>query len=92
MKNLYPKLKPTKTKWIGDRIIGCQSINHVVCKGELWECERCHKMICWEEGSADGLLELCDDCWHDVRVLGKEYQTRLKQWTKFYPPPQWQSG
>lgn len=69
MKKMYPKLKPTKIKWEGNRIVGCQSANHVSCKGELWECERCHKVICWEEGSVD-LINLCDDCWHEVRVLG----------------------
>ena len=51
------------------RIIGCQSKNHTECKGELWTCERCQKRICWEEGSTDS-IELCDDCWVDVR--GKE--------------------
>lgn len=52
----------TKTKWKDNRIVGCESNNHSSCKGELWECERCHKKVCWEEGSTD-LLELCDDCW-----------------------------
>jgi len=66
---MYSKLKPTKIKWDGNRIVGCQSTNHASCKGELWECERCHKVICWEEGSVD-LINLCDDCWHEVRVLG----------------------
>lgn len=53
------------------RIDGCQSTNHSVCKGDLWECERCHKMICWEEGSTD-LIDLCDNCWYEVRVLGHD--------------------
>jgi hypothetical protein len=52
-------------QWIGDRIVGCQSNNHTACKGELWECERCHKIICWEEGSTN-MPELCDDCWCEV--------------------------
>ena len=52
------------------KILGCQSQNHAQCKGELWTCERCGKRVCWEEGSAD-LLELCDDCWYDVRKLGE---------------------
>jgi len=75
-----------KTKWKGKRIVGCESTNHTSCKGELWECERCYKKICWEEGSTD-LLELCDDCWHDVRFLGHEYLTPLEQWLKMYPNP-----
>lgn len=69
MKRMYPKLKPTKTKWEENRIVGCESKNHTSCKGELWECERCHKKVCWEEGSVD-LNNLCDNCWHDVRILG----------------------
>jgi len=73
MKKMYPKFKPTRIKWDGDRIVGCQSTNHSVCKGELWECERCHKIVCWEEGYADDLVDLCDDCWYDIEVLGQEY-------------------
>jgi len=71
-KKKYPKLKPTKLKWEGDRIVGCQSTNHSECKGELWECERCHKIICSEEGYADDLVDVCDDCWYDIRVSGHE--------------------
>ena len=51
------------------RIPGCQSRNHTECRGELWVCERCGKRICWEEGSTD-LIEICDDCWVDVRIHG----------------------
>jgi len=53
MKKIYPRLKPTGIKWEGERIVGCQSTNHNACKGELWECKRCHKQVCWEEGSTD---------------------------------------
>jgi hypothetical protein len=60
-----------KIKWVGNRILGCQSTNHTSCKGELWKCERCHKKICWEEGSTD-LIDLCDDCWYDIRVSGNK--------------------
>lgn len=62
-----------KIRWVGDRILGCQSTNHTVCKGKLWECERCHRKICWEEGSADDLVDFCDDCWYDIKVLGHEF-------------------
>lgn len=65
------KLK--KIKWNGNRIVGCQSVNHTVCLGELWECERCHKIVCWEEGCADEYVDFCDDCWYDIEVLGHEY-------------------
>jgi hypothetical protein len=50
------------------RIVECESTNHLVCKGEIWECERCGKKVCWEEGSVD-LIDMCDDCWYDVQVL-----------------------
>lgn len=65
--------KSKRIKWNGNRIFGCQSTNHTVCQGELWECERCHKIICWEEGCADKHVDLCDDCWYDIVVLGYEY-------------------
>jgi hypothetical protein len=77
MKNKYSKYKSEKVKWEDNRIAGCQSINHVTCRGEHWECRRCHKVICWEEGSADDLVDLCDDCWYGIRVLGYEYLTLL---------------
>lgn len=64
------------SKWRGKRIVGCESTNHTSCKGELWECERCHKKICWEEGSVD-LIDLCDNCWHAVRKLGKEINVEV---------------
>jgi hypothetical protein len=51
------------------RIIGCQSKNHAICRGELWKCERCGIKVCWEEGSMDK-PELCDSCWHEVENLG----------------------
>jgi hypothetical protein len=72
MKKKHPKSMSKKIKWVGNRILGCQSTNHTMCTGELWECERCHKKICWEEGFADDLVDLCDDCWYDIRVLGHE--------------------
>jgi len=73
-------------KWREKRILGCESKNHTSCKGELWDCELCHKKVCWEEGTTD-LPELCDDCWYDVRVLGREYLTSLDEWRKMYPNP-----
>jgi hypothetical protein len=72
IKRIHFKKKSANVKRIGNRIVGCQSTNHMSCKGELWECERCHKIICWEEGSAD-LPELCDDCWYDIEVLHQEF-------------------
>jgi len=73
-----------KIKWEGERIVGCQSTNHVSCTGDLWECERCNKKTCWEEGSTD-LFDLCDDCWYDVRVLKDEYLTLLEHWQEIHP-------
>lgn len=56
----------SKNKKKVHKIVGCESVNHSVCKGEIWECERCGKKVCWEEGSVD-LIDLCDDCWYDIR-------------------------
>lgn len=72
MKKVYPKLKTANVKWLGNRIIGCQSANHSTCYGELWECRRCHKIVCYQEGT-DDLPEVCDDCWKDIRVLEHKY-------------------
>jgi hypothetical protein len=72
MKKKHKELKPTRIKWVDHRILGCQRTNHTVCKGELWECRRCRRKMCWEEGYADDLIDLCDDCWYDIKVLGHE--------------------
>lgn len=46
----------------GGRLVGCQSTNHTVCYGELWQCAVCGKTVCCNEGSDDH-PDLCDDCW-----------------------------
>jgi hypothetical protein len=44
------------------RISGCQSTNHRECYGELWQCQRCGKTVCYAEGT-DNDPAVCDDCW-----------------------------
>lgn len=44
------------------RIPGCQSTNHRACYGELWQCQRCEKIVCCAEGT-DNDPDVCDDCW-----------------------------
>jgi hypothetical protein len=44
------------------RIAGCESTNHSVCYGELWQCASCGKTVCANEGT-DNDLDLCDACW-----------------------------
>lgn len=44
------------------RMQGCQSTNHINCHGELWQCGKCGKTVCCNEGSDDD-PDLCDDCW-----------------------------
>lgn len=74
-KQMYSKLKRK-----GLRIPGCESTNHTVCRGELWECDRCHRKMCWEEGSAKQ-VDLCDDCWYDVKVLKHKYSIgHVSEW------------
>lgn len=81
------KLESLEIQWIGkkigNRILGCQSTNHAICKGELWECERCHKIVCWEEGSTD-LPDVCDDCWFETRKSDPEYAYLVDPDFKFW--------
>lgn len=72
MKKTYTRLKAASIRWRGKRIVGCQSNNHSICYGELWQCSRCHKIVCYQEGS-DDLPNVCDDCWKDIRVFGHQY-------------------
>jgi len=44
------------------RMEGCESINHINCYGELWQCGKCGKTVCCAEGSSHE-PDLCDDCW-----------------------------
>ncbi len=50
------------------RMPGCQSTNHTECYGELWQCQRCGKIVCCAEGT-DNDPGLCDDCWVEVHPL-----------------------
>lgn len=46
------------------KYLACESTNHTECYGTLWECERCGRTMCCNEGMPDdGYFELCDDCW-----------------------------
>lgn len=54
--------QPVPEPEVGGRLVGCQSTNHAVCYGELWQCAVCGKTVCCNEGSDDH-PELCDDCW-----------------------------
>lgn len=46
----------------------CQSKNHVNCQaGDLWTCSKCGKVTCLNEGCADDMPELCDNCWAAAR-------------------------
>ena len=47
------------------RLPGCESTNHTLCYGELWQCSQCGKTVCNAEGSDDDDPDLCDDCWYD---------------------------
>jgi hypothetical protein len=43
---------------------GCKSEGHVECRaGPLWRCGGCHRQFCFEDGAADDLHHLCDECW-----------------------------
>lgn len=40
----------------------CESRSHGACRGDLWKCEGCGKIICEEEGGPT-FPNLCDDCY-----------------------------
>ena len=47
-------------------IAQCESRNHKEHRGELWQCEECLRVYCWEEGAGD---DKCDDCWARVEQM-----------------------
>ena len=66
------------------RLPGCESTNHDLCYGELWQCSQCGKTVCAAEGSDDD-PELCDDCWvakhypeQDTRGEGDAQEVRWR--------------
>jgi hypothetical protein len=59
-----PLQRDSQTK--GPRIHrpGCKSQGHLQCRaGPLWTCRACHRQFCAEDGAADSLPHLCDECW-----------------------------
>jgi hypothetical protein len=46
----------------GVELTSCESPNHEYpyCKGEPWECPKCGRLLCMQEGGGDS--ELCDSC------------------------------
>jgi len=70
----YPLLDPEAD----GRMPGCQSTNHTVCYGELWQCAVCGKTVCYNEGTDDH-PELCDDCWAALVAPGNFTQQEALQ-------------
>lgn len=44
-------------------IEGCHSAGLHNCYGDLWTCKGCGNQFCDAEGSDDGFIDFCDDCW-----------------------------
>lgn len=59
------------------RMAGCQSTNHTVCYGELWQCAACGKTVCCNEGTDDH-PELCDDCWATLYATPQAVEVRQR--------------
>jgi hypothetical protein len=72
---LTPSSPLTDVDLASGRMAGCQSTNHTECYGELWQCLKCGKTVCYAEGSSHD-PDLCDDCWAEKYALG----------TTRYPP------
>lgn len=42
----------------------CQSSGHEECRaGPLWQCSKCRRRLCNEDGGDNGHPGLCDECW-----------------------------
>lgn len=58
----------------------CESKNHEECRGEIWQCEKCKKKTCYEEGGEQD--NLCDDC-HNAKIkkemIPKKTKTTYKK-------------
>lgn len=62
---------------------GCQSTNHRACYGELWQCKRCGKTVCYAEGT-DNDPDVCDDCW--VAIHYPQYAEEQSRTTTLNAP------
>jgi hypothetical protein len=58
------------------RLAGCQSTNHPMCYGELWQCAACGKTVCYAEGT-DNHPELCDDCWSKRQAALDDWERQV---------------
>lgn len=49
---------------------GCQSTSHThrECWGELRECSRCHRKVCYADGTTND-PDLCDACWSTRKIF-----------------------
>ena len=52
-------------------IEGCHSAGLHSCYGELWLCQECGNFFCDAEGSDDGFIDFCDDCWSKMQGEAK---------------------
>lgn len=65
-------------------MVGCQSTNHSACYGELWQCQRCGKTVCYAEGTDDDRT-ICDDCW--VTIHYPQYTAEQPRGTTLLTAP-----
>ena len=68
------------------RLPGCESTNHKICYGGLWQCSRCGKTVCEAEGSDDD-PDLCDDCWYDKHKDDPDIRSVDEAAKRVYPQP-----
>lgn len=67
-------------------LTGCQSTthDHATCYGFLWECSRCHHMVCCADGQDDSTPDLCDACWLELSVLEPDKLSAVRQEPGYY--------
>ena len=66
-----------------NRLPGCESVNHTLCYGEMWQCSACGKSVCYAEGT-DVDPDLCDDCWSNTNRVAQANANRRNEaaWAK----------
>jgi hypothetical protein len=43
------------------------------CKpGQIFECDRCKRLMPWCMGSSDAFEEICDNCWGDLSRVAQQ--------------------
>jgi hypothetical protein len=46
--------------------------------GQVFECDRCHRLLPWCRGASDDFDEICDRCWGDLSRVAQQITSEIE--------------